>query len=577
MKRAEPNGMSTSDESEGTSTSKEVSRRKFLSRGAAAAGVVAAAGVAGPGLLTSGSPLGTAAASAAASSGKPGVGKGSPRRGGTAIIGTTADIDGFYPPANHWDVNGFLYANAVYDPLTAVAADGSIRPYLAQSVTSNADKTVWTITLRPNITFSDGSALDSTVLKNNLDGLKASALTGTAFKPVQGFAVTGPLSVAVTCSQPMVAFPYYLATQLGYVVGQSMIDGASGSSAPTPVGTGPFIYSVWNPNDHFTATRNPHYWRSGYPYLDQITFKPIPDTSQRESTLKAGGVDLIISIDPNTVDHFQNQSSYQVVDSLSQKVGEPDMDYIMLNCLTPPTNDIRIRQALAKSLNQQVMGKLFGGGLVQISNSPFPKGSQFYSNTAYPAYDIAGAKKLVAAYQKQHGKPTIELVTVPDPRLARVIQVLQQMWQEVGFTINLKTIQQAELISNAITGKFQAYTFEQFAAGDPDLNYVWWSTTTIGPVGGIALNFARNSDPQIEAALQTGRSNSNPATRAKAYQTVGKRLGVDLPYLWLGATIWSEVGDQRIQNFANPKLPDGSPGKPFDNGVFSPTYIWMAG
>jgi ABC-type transport system substrate-binding protein len=92
----------------------------------------------------------------------------------------------------------------------------------------------------------------------------------------------------------------------------------------------------------------------------------------------------------------------------------------MLNCLAPPTNDIRIRQALAKSLNQQVMNKLFGGGLVQISNSPFPKGSQFYSNTAYPAYDIAGAKKLVAAYQKQHGKPTIELVTVPDPRLARV-------------------------------------------------------------------------------------------------------------------------------------------------------------
>jgi peptide/nickel transport system substrate-binding protein len=577
MKRAEPNGMSTSDESEGTSTSNEVSRRKFLSRGAAAAGVVAAAGVAGPGLLTSGSPLGAAAASAATSSGKPGVGKGSPRRGGTAIIGTTADIDGFYPPANHWDVNGFLYANAVYDPLTAIAADGSIRPYLAQSVTPNADKTVWTITLRPNITFSDGSALDSTVLKNNLDALKASALTGTAFKPVQGFAVTGPLSVAVTCSQPMVAFPYYLATQLGYVVGQSMIDGASGSSAPTPVGTGPFIYSVWNPNDHFTATRNPHYWRNGYPYLDQITFKPIPDTSQRESTLKAGGVDLIISIDPNTVDHFQNQSSYQVVDSLSQKVGEPDMDYIMLNCLTPPTNDIRIRQALAKSLNQSVMNKLFGGGLVQISNSPFPKGSQFYSNTPYPAYDIAGAKKLVAAYQKQHGKPTIELVTVPDPRLARVIQVLQQMWQEVGFTINLKTIQQAELISNAITGKFQAYTFEQFGAGDPDLNYVWWSTTTVGPVGGIALNFARNSDPQIEAALQTGRSNSNPATRAKAYQTVGKRLGVDLPYLWLGATVWSEVGDQRIQNFANPKLPDGSPGKPFDNGIFSPTYIWMAG
>lgn len=106
---------------------------------------------------------------------------------------------------------------------------------------------------------------------------------------------------------------------------------------------------------------------------------------------------------------------------------------------------------------------------------------------------------------------------------------------------------------------------------------MWWSTTTIGPIGGIALNFARSSDPQVEAALQTGRSNSNTGVRAKAYQTVGKRLGVDLPYLWLGQTVWSEVGDQRIQNFANPTLPDGTPGKPFDNGILFPTQIWMAG
>ena len=109
------------------------------------------------------------------------------RQGGIAIIGTTADIDGFYPPSNHWDTNGFCYANAIYDPLTAVAADGSIQPYLAQSVTPNADKTVWNITLRPNITFSDGSALTATVLKNNLDALKASTLTGTALQPIESF------------------------------------------------------------------------------------------------------------------------------------------------------------------------------------------------------------------------------------------------------------------------------------------------------------------------------------------------------------------------------------------------------
>ena len=89
---------------------------------------------------------------------KPGVGKGTPVRGGALTIGTIAEIDGFYPPANHWDTNGFLYANTVYDPLMAIAADGTTQPYLAKSMTSNSTFDVWTMTLRPNVKFHDGSA-----------------------------------------------------------------------------------------------------------------------------------------------------------------------------------------------------------------------------------------------------------------------------------------------------------------------------------------------------------------------------------------------------------------------------------
>ena len=98
-------------------------------------------------------------------------------RGGTLTIGTIAEIDGFYPPTNHWDTNGFLYANAVYDPLMAVAADGTIQPYLAESMTPNATFNVWTMKLRSGITFNDGSALTSAVVKANFTALAASALT----------------------------------------------------------------------------------------------------------------------------------------------------------------------------------------------------------------------------------------------------------------------------------------------------------------------------------------------------------------------------------------------------------------
>ncbi|MHB1712011.1 MAG: ABC transporter substrate-binding protein, partial [Acidimicrobiales bacterium] len=351
-----------------------ISRRTFLSRGAATGGIILVAAGAPTGLAACSSGAAGSGKTTGAPSGKPGVSTASPQRGGSAVIGTAAEIDGFFPPSSHWDNNGFLYANTVYDPLTALAADGTVKPYLAESIIPNSTYTAWTLTLRPGITFHDGSPLDSRVVKNNFDALKASPLTGTALKPLTSVTVSDPMTVVYHFDEPFVTLPASLSTQVGYVVGQAMLDAAvsSPSKAPHPVGTGPFIYSQWLPNSHFTATRNPHYWRSGYPYLDSVTYRPIPDTTQREATLRTGGVDLIVSSQPETVDLFTGQSGYQVVDSLSIPLGEPSMQFIMLNCLAAPTNDLRVRQALAKATDQAQVIKLFGGGLTKLADGLFP-------------------------------------------------------------------------------------------------------------------------------------------------------------------------------------------------------------
>ena len=67
------------------------------------------------------------------------------------------------------------------------------------------------------------------------------------------------MTVVFTLTGPNPTFPSGLTTQVGYVVGESMIQkaAAGGSGTLVPVGTGPFIYSQWQPNSFFTATRNP--------------------------------------------------------------------------------------------------------------------------------------------------------------------------------------------------------------------------------------------------------------------------------------------------------------------------------
>jgi len=87
---------------------------------------------------------------------------------------------------------------------------------------------------------------------------------------------------------------------------------------------------------------------------------------------------------------------------------------------------------------------------------------------------------------------------------------------------------------------------------------------------------ARNSDPQIEQALLTGRAATDQATRNSAYKTVNKRLALDLPYLWLEQAVWAVVADPDVQNFNNPTTPQGQPAYGMIGGSIWPTQVWIS-
>ena len=89
-------------------------------------------------------------------------------------------------------------------------------------------------------------------------------------------------------------------------------------------------------------------------------------------------------------------------------------------------------------------------------------------------------------------------------------------------------------------------------------------------------NTPHYSDPQLQAALEQGRSTENPALRAKAYQTVNKRLAIDLPYLWLDRAVWSVESTLKVQNWNNPTTPSGSKAYGMIGGSIWPTQIWLS-
>ena len=495
-----------------------------------------------------------------------------PRRGGTVTFATEAEINSFDARQGAWDSTGLCYARTVFDPLFTQAADGSVQPFLAQSISHNAEYTQWTIKLRPGVTFHDGSPFDATVVKVNLDGVAQSPLTGPALTNMDKVTVVDPMTVMVSTKIPWVPFPIYLTGQLGHMAGLKQLADTSGKASP--IGTGPFVFKEWVPGDHFTATRNPNYWRQGLPYLDSITWKPIPDPQSRGNSLKARNIDAMHSSDPQNVADFMSNSSYNQVNDLNSTLGEPDMSFVMLNTAVPPLDDIRVRQALAYATDQQRYINTLGNGLTKPADGPFPKGSPNYAPSGYPNFDPAKAKALVADYQKDKGPISFKFGTVNTAKNRQQNEFLQALWKEVGITTEIVQVEQSPYILNAIVGNYQAYSWRQFNNPDPDANFVWWHSATASPVGKQALNFARNKDPQIDAALITGRTNPDPAARAQAYKTIAARFAADLPYIWRTPAVWIVASSTKVQGVGKGTLPDGSKARGMASGVISAAEIW---
>ena len=396
--------------------------------------------------------------------------KATPKKGGTLTFGVDAEEQGFDPTQAQFDEVGVMYARTVFDPLTIILTNGHWAPYLAQSVVPSSSYTAWTITLRPNLVFHDGTPCNGAALLTNLQAQSKSLLNGVVINPtLVSITQTGPLAVTITFKSPWVPFPYYLAGgiggQIAYVVAPSMLRNPNGTAHP--VGTGPFVFKEWIPNDHFTATANPHYWRKGMPYLSQITYKPIPDQNGRSEALQSGTIDLMVTDTTQIINQYRGNRNYSYIDDSTHVAGEPDMNCVQLNCLAAPFNNADVRRAAAMAINRRQYAQVIDEGVLPVSTGLFVPGSPYYSTTPYPAYNPSRAAALVKRVEWTGHPISFTLGNTNGPVSVRQQAYLQQAWQSVGFQVKTAIIEQNAFINNALAGEYQALKLAPVRSGRP--------------------------------------------------------------------------------------------------------------
>lgn len=464
-----------------------------------------------------------------------------------------------------------------YDPLTAFDEQGVAQPYLARSVTPNEDFTRWTIALRPGVQFHDGTPLTAEAVALNLQAIKDSPLTGGAVAPIASIAPAGD-EVVVTMSSPWVAFPAILTGQAGVVVEpQSLL---SGSADRQPVGTGPFTFTSWTPDNELVVTRNANYWQAGLPYLDEVVFRPVPDAQTRAAGLRAGDYDMMWTSDTANLVELRalaERGELQVVEDQS----EPEEVFVLLNTRVEPLGDPRIRRALALATDRDQVIEVAGESLYEPASGPYPPSSPWYAASGYPELDPEQARQLVDEYAAEHGGvPEIELATTPVASNLRIVELLAEQWARVGIPARTTTTDQASFVLSAVTGDFDANLWRQYGAPEPDLDWHWWHGSNAHPIGQVALDFTRLQDDELDAALDAGRQSPDEATRRDAYATVQQRMGERIDKIWLYHAIVAVAAANHVRGITNGPLPDGAPAMPMGgpfNGATRMTQVWIDG
>ncbi|CAN5741263.1 ABC transporter substrate-binding protein [soil metagenome] len=500
---------------------------------------------------------------------------GDPVRGGTLTYGQEADTNGgFCLPEAQLAISGMMVSRAIYDTLTVPNAEGEFVPYLAESVEPNDDFTEWDITVREGITFHDGSDLDAEVVKNNLDAYRgeyegrASLLFAFVFTSITETEVVDDLTVRVSTEVPWVAFPAYLysSSRLG-IMAQSQLDDAE-TCGTNPVGTGPFSFVNWSPNEIFQAERNEDYWQMApdgepYPYADAIEFVPITDGQVRNQALAGGDIDLMHTVNAADIGtRWRDARDAGEVNLLaSEAFGE--VAFGQLNQTEPPFDDLRMRQAAAMAIDREQLIQVIGGGVPTLANGPFaPDSVAYLEDTGFPEYDPDGAQALVEEYVADGGDASFTLSSTTDPSIRRTAELVQQNMQAVGVEMDINQLDQAALINAAIGKSYQAMLFRNYPGGDPDQMYLWYYSTDETGEAPNLVNFAGVDSPEVDRLLDEGRSESDPDAREQIYQDLNREFGEQVHGIWLAYTVWAIVERANVHGILGPELPDGSQPNP---------------
>lgn len=356
-------------------------------------------------------------------------------RGGTLKVGTTDDSVTLDPALLTTNPDIWV-AKTVANNLVSWTHQLTVQPELATEWEVNDDLTSYTFKLRKKVKFHSGKEFKAEdvvfTFKRILDEKNASPARAQ-LDFIADIVAIDDHTVRFDLNSPSSFLPEALALYQGKIIP----NGTDSKSLTNHLdGTGAYMLTERIPGERAVLTRNPDYWEDGKPYFDEVIFFFMADNQARLEALKTGALDVSVPLGAAEASGLKSGATGIKVES----VASGSYMVVSMENDVPPFDNLKVRQAIQMATDRDSIQKasFFGLG-IPGGDHPIPPSDPYYNtDSTVPAYDPAGAKKLLAEAGYPDG---IEVTLNTAPVFGGMVEMAVAFKESVapaGIKVNIK-------------------------------------------------------------------------------------------------------------------------------------------
>ncbi|WTW97506.1 ABC transporter substrate-binding protein [Streptomycetaceae bacterium NBC_01309] len=443
------------------------------------------------------------------------------KKGGSLTLLSVSDAQRFNPFHTTYaavtDLNRML---ALYDTLFYTDnANNKIVPNIGESLATADGGTTWTMKLKPNVKFSDGTGLDAEAVKKNWD-MHANPETRSYHVSAAASLkseVVDPLTLKITPVAPNANLDRLIALELSYIAAPASLADTTGEK---PVGAGPFVLKEWTRGNQMVFEKNPNYWQGpDKPALDRLVIKVVPDVAQQLSTVKSNGADVFFTIDPEKTANAKKEGLG--ITPFTLDGGQ----MVAFNSKVPPFDDPRARKAVALALDPADLNERVFSGTAVPAKSIFNSKDRFFDPSAVqPSTNRAAAQELFNQLAAEGKKVDFTYMVPENPasnRTAEYTMTALNGYENVS--VKLEKVDVKQYTNKLQIGRnYQAALYQVWASDVEPILYKFLHSKS-------PENFLHYANADVDKALDTGRATADEAQRKAAYAALQKAVVTDFP------------------------------------------------